>query len=178
MAYIKISDPKIIDLPTIHQIINVVNQHSDNISAITNNFGSIYSATNTSDSTTQTQFDIASQQILYGSTRISEADGAIFNAGDNEYYYKKTVSFTVPFTDSKGPIITAQPQTVNFQSQYAQDIVVSIGVVNQSSFEIVLRKTGINKANHGSYGGANKDGRWLYGGNYYINVSWIAIGHK
>ena len=73
MAYIKISDPKIIDLPTIHQIINVVNQHSDNISALTNNFGSIYSGSTTSGASTEYQYDISSQQIIYGKTLFNNA---------------------------------------------------------------------------------------------------------
>ena len=39
MPYVKISDPNIIDLAAWHQVINVINQHSDTLSAITNNFG-------------------------------------------------------------------------------------------------------------------------------------------
>ena len=46
MAYIKISDPNIIDLSAWHQVINVVNQHSDSITAITNNFDEYFGAPN------------------------------------------------------------------------------------------------------------------------------------
>ena len=34
MSYIKISDPAIMDLAGIHQIINVVNQHSDYLNVL------------------------------------------------------------------------------------------------------------------------------------------------
>ena len=175
MAYIKISDPKIIDLPTIHQIINVVNQHSDNISAITNNFGSVYASTSTNNYTTQTQFDISSQQVMYGQSTMSVADGAVFNSASNAYYYSKTINFTVPFTDTNGPIVIAQASSTSLTNTAVQDIIVNIGTVNQSSFQIILRKSGITNANKTAYGSA-KDGQWL--GNYSVNVNWVAIGHK
>ena len=45
MSYVKISDPAVIDLAAWHQVISVVNQHSDTITAITNNFGANQSYT-------------------------------------------------------------------------------------------------------------------------------------
>jgi hypothetical protein len=176
MAYIKISDPKIIDLPTIHQIINVVNQHSDNISAITNNFGSIYASTSTADSTTQTQFDISSQQIMYGTSTISLATGATFNGASNAYYYSKTINLAIPFTDAKGPTIILTPVTTSLTNTSVQDLIATVGTVNQSSFQIVLRKSGITTANHTAFGGTAKDGSWLGTGS--VNINWIALGHK
>ena len=176
MAYIKISDPKIIDLPTIHQIINVVNQHSDNISAITNNFGSVYASTTNANYTTQTQFDISSQQVLYGQSIISVADGAVFNSASNGYYYSKTITLATTFTDTAGPIIIAQASSTSLTNTSVQDVIVNIGTVNQSSFQIILRKSGITNSNKAAYGGTAKDGQWL--GNYAVNVNWVAIGHK
>jgi hypothetical protein len=161
MAYIKISDPKIIDLPTIHQIINVVNQHSDNISAITNNFGSIYSGTNTSGATTQSQFDISSQQIMYGQTAISKAKGAV---ADLTTYWKYTqaVNITVPFTGV--PYIIAQVSTDYTGVVNYQDLIVNVANVTQNSFNLVLRHAALNKVD------------WLAANTVYVN--WIALGHK
>ena len=39
MAYVKISDPAIIDLAGIQQIINIVNQHSDYLNVLINKLG-------------------------------------------------------------------------------------------------------------------------------------------
>ena len=39
MPYVKISDPSIIDLAAWHNVITVVNQHDDLLTAITNNYG-------------------------------------------------------------------------------------------------------------------------------------------
>ena len=41
MAYVKISDPNIIDIAAWQQMVNVVNQHTDSITAITNNFNGV-----------------------------------------------------------------------------------------------------------------------------------------
>jgi len=182
MAYIKISDPKIIDLPTIHQIVNVVNQHSDNISAITNNFGSVYSNVPvTSNNTTQGLYDISSQQIYYGYTTISDSDW-----DTSSYEYKKQVNFTSSFTTI--PIIVASVSTLGQGSSdnssatataLTQDLVVNIKNPQQSVFTISLRHVGDNattKVNTSLYG-AGKDGKFL-APSYTVTVNWIAIGHK
>ena len=108
MAYVKISDPKIIDLSTIHQIINVVNQHSDNITALTSNFGSTFSgSTATSlNGTTSYQFDISSQQIMYGKSEVTADSSSWHNVSSTMTYYSIPVTFVgTPF--STAPIVTA-----------------------------------------------------------------------
>jgi hypothetical protein len=73
MPYIKISDPNIIDLSSWHQVINVVNQHSDSITAITNNFGAQGTGTTDWDSSADYahEFDAGSQKIIYGRTKVT-----------------------------------------------------------------------------------------------------------
>jgi hypothetical protein len=72
MPYIKISDPNIIDIAAWQQVINVINQHSDTLSAITNNFGLQGSGTTDWNGETEIyeEFNSGSQKILYGKVRI------------------------------------------------------------------------------------------------------------
>jgi hypothetical protein len=90
MPYIKISDPNIIDLAAWHQVINVVNQHSDSISSITNNFGikgAGATAFNTSDDYAH-EFDQGSQKIIFGRYKVNTTgeDKDSSTAGDDMFY--------------------------------------------------------------------------------------------
>jgi len=177
MAYVKISDPKIIDLPTIHQIVNVVNQHSDNISAITNNFGSVYSnVPTTSGGTTQGLYDISSQQIYYGYTTISASTADSVPTSANNFEYLKNVTFNSSFTTA--PVIVASISTVGTPTILVQDLVVDVRAVNQSTFQLALRHAGSNAT-------SQKAGAAIYGANGVflgnstsVKINWIAIGHK
>jgi hypothetical protein len=76
MPYVKISDPNVIDLSAWHQVINVVNQHSDSLSSITNNLGGPAPAVvewNGENDFVQ-QYDPGSQKILYGRHKLNTAD--------------------------------------------------------------------------------------------------------
>jgi hypothetical protein len=176
MAYVKISDPKIIDLPTIHQIVNVVNQHSDNISAITNNFGSVYSnVPTTSGGTTQGLYDISSQQIYYGYTTINAANADSVPVSPN-FEYLKSVTFNSSFTTA--PVVVASISTVGTTTPLVQDLVVDVRAVNQTTFLLALRHTGSNAT-------SQKAGAAIYGANGVflgnstsVKINWIAIGHK
>jgi hypothetical protein len=159
MAYVKISDPKIIDLPTMHQIIQVVNQHSDNISALTNNYGNIYSGATTSGTSTEYIYDVASQQIIYGQTSFNTTNGNTTYNGTN-FDYTASVSFIgQPFSST--PFIVTQPLVTSSGTGY-QDIIANITGSTVAGFNIVLRR-------------ANNKTNWLTG---TVNVNWIAIGHK
>ena len=69
MAYVKISDPNIIDLSAIHNIINVINQHSDTLNNLTGNYGANASpVVQWSSSELQHLFDTTTQMIEYGRT--------------------------------------------------------------------------------------------------------------
>ena len=81
MPYVKISDPNTIDLASWQQVVNVVNQHSDSISAITNNFGA-QNPTQSEWNTTEDfayEYDPNSQKIIFGRTalEIKSSIGAI-----------------------------------------------------------------------------------------------------
>ena len=176
MAYVKISDPKIIDLPTIHQIVNVINQHSDNISAITNNFGSTYSnVPTTSNGTTQGLYDISSQQIYYGFTTISAAT-ADSTPATKLYEYIKNITFNSAFLTA--PVVVASISTVGSPTLLIQDLIVDVRAVTQSGCMLALRHAGTNdtslKAGAATYGAA---GAFL-GNSGSVKINWIAIGHK
>lgn len=159
MAYIKISDPNIIDLPTIHQIINVVNQHSDNISSLTNNFGSVYNSNPTSGATTQYQFDLASQHIMYGHTKV-DADSGTY---DNKGGYDITVPFTGQFFGNN-PFVVVSVR--NGATSSHTDVIAR--VTASSTSQVSLKVNKISKT------GAN--GTWM--GNASVYLDWIAIGSK
>lgn len=116
MPYIKISDPNIIDLAAWHQVINVINQHSDSITAITNNFGvqgSGYTDWNGS-ADIAAEYDPGSQKIIYGKMKIDTAT-ASSTTGDHMYYAE------IDFVDSNSgtvvfgakPIITVTATFTN-----------------------------------------------------------------
>lgn len=110
MPYIKISDPNIIDLAAWHQVINVVNQHSDSITSITNNFGVQGGTTDWNGPNDFVhQYDPGAQKIIYGKTKIDTAD-ASSTTGDHIFY--GDVSFLESGTTafSAKPIITVTAQ--------------------------------------------------------------------
>jgi hypothetical protein len=171
MAYIKISDPKIIDLPTIHQIINVVNQHSDNISALTNNFGSILSGPSTANNTTQYQYDMSSQQIFYGVTSFNSS--STWSKSYNEY--TTSVTFALPFGVT--PIVTA---TIHTSGQTA----LATGTGASNPFQNLITRTfpdsttPLAKVNIVLKNPtlASSDTGFIKSGSVFVH--WIAIGHK
>mgnify|MGYP003352284472 CR=1 FL=1 len=165
MAYVKISDPKIIDLSTVHQIINVVNQHSDNITALTNNFGSTYvgSAGTVVGDSTEYQYDIASQQIVYGRTQL-DADNTYATSGGLGYY-KTTVTF-VGQAFSAAPVVTATINTGSVSKNF-MSLIVRVANVTTSTFDIIVR----------SLSNTTETSAWLTG-TLKINVNWTAIGPK
>lgn len=136
MAYVKISDPNIIDLAAWHQLINVVNQHSDSISALTNNFGLSWNPDYDGDNWSSA-FDFGSQQIVYGRAKLSTSDGATndqytVEPGEDRYVLiENEIEFTPSF--SKTPVVTATlftNQTASF------DGIVTVGAVTESSFTL------------------------------------------
>ena len=94
MAYVKISDPYVIDLTAWHQVINVVNQHSDSLSAITNNFGGTGASVDYSLTDTAHRFDIGSMQILFGRATSTSSDSP--TGGTTSMYYNTCLLYTSP----------------------------------------------------------------------------------
>ena len=87
MAYVKISDPAIVDLGAIQQIISVVNNHTEYLNALVNKFG----ATNTPDFNlrdVQGNFDIATSNVIYGKVTITPDDEGT-TSGGIKYYFKE-----------------------------------------------------------------------------------------
>ena len=112
MPYIKISDPNIIDLAAWHQVINVVNQHSDTLTAITNNFGAQGTGVVNFDGSADfaIQYDPGSQKIIYGRTKVDIATVDQEPVGSNYIYYGDIsyiddTSGTLAF--SAKPVVTA-----------------------------------------------------------------------
>ena len=116
MPYVKISDPNIIDVAAWHQVVNVVNQHSDSINAITNNFG--VQGTGlvnwNDDNDVVHEFTPGSQKMLYGRSKLSVAS---MDSRDGEHMFWLDIDFQDYVTGagsfSARPIITATISTNN-----------------------------------------------------------------
>ena len=164
MSYIKISDPSIIDLSAWHQVINVVNQHSDSITAITNNFGS----SGTSDwtaSDSSHMYDPGSQSIIYGRAKVGAT-----STNDGHFWYG-SVTFANPTTGISGfsaqPIVTGtidMGTTTNNVATSDPDVVLTIYKIDSSGFKWRL------------YRATQKANNIAITGSFWIN--WTAIGPK
>ena len=175
MAYIKISDPNVIDLAAWQQVINVVNQHSDSITAITNNFG-IQGSGETNwngDSDLSHEYDPGSQKIVYGKNKFNpDLPEITFETASNnvKYVYYGTVTFADEVSGASSfdapPIITATIQnTQSTQVPWNAHIVVTIVAVTKQGF--IYRVTNPNSTS--SVGIAIT-------GTFFVN--WMAIGPK
>lgn len=172
MPYVKISDPNIIDLAAWHQLINVVNQHSDSINSITNNFG--VQGTGSIDWEADTdgvhEFVMGSEKILYGRTKI-QASTALSNTGDQIFHgeidFGDNVSGATTF--SARPIVVG---TIQFgHSTFADltdrnhNIVYNIFGVTKNKFNFRVTRATSTTANPVPLVGT-----------FYLN--WQAIGPK
>lgn len=175
MAYIKISDPNVIDLAAWQQVINVVNQHSDSITAITNNFG-IQGSGETNwngDSDLSHEYDPGSQKIVYGKNKFDPTSSEITAtvASNNvKHVYYGTVTFQDDVSGASSfdapPIITATIQnTQSTEVPWNAHIVITTVAVTKSGF--TYRVTNPNSTS--SVGIAIT-------GTFFVN--WMAIGPK
>ena len=161
MPYVRIPDPKIIDLSAWHQLINVVNQHSDSIAAITNDFGANYERVYSEDSANYAvQYDVSSQKILYGRARVEVAGP---KTGDIWY---EQIDFISPF--SFPPVVTATILAGNTdadQNDYVNAVVaIYKTTVNSFNYRLVIPNgTGYNQ---------------LTSANGALWVNWIAVGPR
>ena len=111
MAYIKISDPDIIDIAAFQQIVNVINQHSDNITALTNNFNGIGSQnTDWTAANWSHIWDPGSQALVYGKIQADTSTASFVGSSPKTYYGSgsfsdATISSTFQF--SSIPVVTA-----------------------------------------------------------------------
>lgn len=163
MAYVQISDPAIIDLAAWHQVINVVNQHSDSIAALSNNFGMSWSA-NYDDDNWSSPFDFGSCMIEFGRVKIlaSQIQAETLN-GIEVGYAEEVVNFNSG-SFSNNPVITATVYT-GASSGYkdSTDINISIKTLGPDSFTVTAVFAGQQDPQDTPKA-------------FYIN--WIAIGPK
>ena len=180
MPYVKISDPNIIDLAAWHQVINVINQHSDTLSAITNNFG--IKGTTVTDWNGETEiyeeFNSGSQKILYGKIVIDAREGSAqdLNTNNGRMFYQ-TIDFdnapsgTASFKAK--PVITASislpGSTVT--SDRNVGLICTVIAVTQTSFTVRVVKAIELTAETGTSISVPKPVQTF-------QINWIAIGPK
>lgn len=176
MSYVKISDPAIIDLSAWHQIIQVVNQHSDSLSALSNNFGASMAVTVPTDGDNwRSVFDLGTQILQFGKTKTtgqptqssdSSADVKLFANGGSTpvltyrpFILKEgAISFAASF--SQKPIVVATLST-NLVSR--TEFKVTVGDITEEDFSITV--SGFDKPT------GNDLNRTVY-------VNWVAVGPK
>lgn len=165
MPYIKIADPNIIDLSAWHQVINVVNQHSDTLTAITNNFGTVGTGTLDWTGSFANEYNVGNQKILYGKAK---ADLTYVDASGQFYYgtvsYVDSISGTTVFSST--PVVTATIFTGNSStvSSTNADLTLHVYNVNQNTF------------NYRMYHNKYNTNMPAPSGTVYIN--WMAIGPR
>jgi len=146
MAYVKITDPNIIDISSWQQVINVINQHTDSITAITNNFNGAGSApTDWTANTWSHVFDPGSQALVYGKI---QADISTLTAEAGVYWGTGSFSDTAissAFSFSSIPIVTAtlysgHPSTGNVSATNKQ-VVVSVYDITTAGFKWRISST-------------------------------------
>jgi hypothetical protein len=174
MAYIKISDPNVIDVAAWQQVINVVNQHSDSITAITNNFGIQGTGeTNWSgDSDLSHEYDPGSQKIVFGKNKVTTAEANSFLSDDNKkHVYYGSVVFYDEVSGAKSfgatPIVTASIQFSNqTTTMTGANIVLTVQTATETGFTYRVTDSRSTKA----------AGVPITATQFYIN--WMAIGPK
>jgi len=128
MPYIQIEDPAIIDVNSMHQIIQVVNEHSDSIAALTNNFGASSSVSEQNGKDWATTFDSGTQLIQFGRSVVTSSTSGTVS---------EVTSFAVDFAST--PVITATSYS-NTAGNY--DVNVTVRAVSPSGFTIEAQNAG------------------------------------
>jgi hypothetical protein len=173
MPYIKISDPNIIDLAAWQQVINVVNQHSDTLTAITNNFGvqgtGVVDFNDPADF--KIQYDPGSQKIIYGRTKIDTNTAPSVPDGTGHVFYG-TITYNSGESGTTvfgaNPVITATARFGSTESPPSiTDANVVVTVISVTNMQFTYRVTDARSTN---------DNPIPLTGYFYIN--WVAIGPK
>jgi len=161
MSYVKISDPAILDLAGIQQIISVVNDHSDLLNALINRFGSVVTP-NWSAENNQGVYDPSTHVLAFGKATI-EANEENTETVGSKTYYKKDFSFNNISFSSK-PYITLSLDNSFGNAGNQLDIILSVYNVSTTGFDIRAVRSGFYA---GKQTIENK-----------IQVNWIAIGPR
>jgi hypothetical protein len=131
MPYVKISDPQVIDLAAWHQVINVVNQHSDSISSITNNMGgtSPELIDFNGENNFVNVFDPGAQKMLYGRTKLNTSDMSPVADTYEQIYYG-----TIDFAENGQTVFGARPiVTATIQFGHA-----SIAALAEKNYDLIF----------------------------------------
>jgi len=144
MAYVKISDPAIMDLSGIQQIINVVNQHSDYLNALVNRFGANYIPDWTQPDV-QSNFDIATSNIIYGKVTITPDDDYV--TSNSRTYYYKPVLFDTGISFSEIPNVVVTNNNIDNSISGHLDIIPSIHNCSTTGFTARIFRSGIKTNN-------------------------------
>lgn len=180
MPYVKISDPNIIDLAAWQQVINVVNQHSDTLSAITNNFGMQGSGTTNwnDEKEIYEEFNLGSQKIIYGKFTIDTraGDNQDSSNNNNRMFYRE-IDFDNETTGtasfSAKPVISASVQLPGSDNTVDRNVglVCTVIALTKEKFSVRIINTRELTAEVGS---SVLDPKPVF----YFHVNWIAIGPK
>jgi hypothetical protein len=181
MPYIKISDPNIIDLSAWQQVINVINQHSDTLSAITNNFGLQGSVAPDWNGETEIyeEFNSGSQKMIYGKIRIdTTGDNKDTMLHTNNMFYQR-VEFSNTESGTSGfsakPIVLLTPAIAGTYPTITSrnaGLVCTVSETKPEGFTArVIKSREFLDDESGSAPNAPKPNR-------YFDINWIAIGPK
>ena len=141
MAYVKISDPAIIYLAGIQQIISVVNQHSDYLNVLINRL----SITNPPDWTADdidALNDLATTTIAYGKRKIADNSQQRFLTPGGKRFYARSVTFGSGVSFSQPPRVVATVDNSEHSSNTQLDFIVSVHNVTTTGFTIRLMRAG------------------------------------
>jgi hypothetical protein len=172
MPYVKISDPNTIDLASWQQVVNVVNQHSDSINAITNNFGA-QNPTQPDWGGTEDfayEYDPNSQKVLSGRIRLDPTDESSLSQDGTEYVHYRDVTFTdygvSAFSASPAVVVTGRHSSTDETLTNNLDIIITIQEVTNTMFRIRI----VNAR--------SKKNSVVPFDQYAFYVNWIAFGPK
>jgi hypothetical protein len=177
MPYVKISDPNTIDLASWQQVVNVVNQHSDSINAITNNFGAQAPA-QSAWSTTEDfayEYDPNSQKIISGRTRLDPTDSS-FQTANGGYVHYKDVIFTqvgaTAFSAAPTVVVTGRHTSTLESLTNNLDIMITVQEVTSNQFTIrIVNARSKKNTETGTVTAQDLD-------QFVFYVNWIALGPK
>lgn len=161
MSYVKISDPAIIDLAGIQQIISVVNQHSDLLNVLINRFGTVVTPDWNAEAA-QAVYDPATHNLAFGKVAIKSADSDE-TPGGKTYYYK-LIPFGSGITFASAPYITLALDNSQGQISGQLDFMLSVTDVTTTDFTIRAARSGFYN---------NKQTI-----DNEIQVNWIAVGPR
>jgi hypothetical protein len=164
MSYVKISDPAIIDLAGVQQIISVVNQHSDYLNVLINRFG-VTQIPDWEGDSTQNIYDPATSVMAYGKETIKSTDNDETPGGKT--FYKISVDYNGAVFSQK-PYITLTLDNSDGNENTQLDFILSVHNVTTTGFTIRAMRAGV----------FSSSGQPKYTIDNNIKVNWMAVGPR